>query len=191
MGKKTTNKKLQKKLNSIRNQKCCIPPTVKANDPGEYDGVDEYRDFRPAIDGKPIKNRVGKGKKLNKGQPWYYLTKKESIAIWSSRGSTKMTHEDYIEGYLKQKMSKWELKYPKPKEDDIFYKEELPKWQGARYEFAVMLSSNYAKKEHNCAGTCKPTLMSCCKDYHKCHEHFMNVLGYTLDEHGNSLNKAA
>ena len=32
-----------------------------------------------------------------------------------------MTHEDYIEGYLKQKMSKWELKYPKPKEDDIFY----------------------------------------------------------------------
>lgn len=150
MGKKTINKKLQKKLNSIRNQKCCIPPTVKANDPGEYDGVDEYRDFRPAIDGTPIKNRVGRGRKLNKQKPWYYLTKKENIAIWSSRGSTKMTHEDYIEGYLKQKMSKWELKHPKPKKDDIFYKEEYPKWVSDREahhdNVVAFLSKKYIKK---------------------------------------------
>lgn len=191
MGKKTTNKKLQKKLYSIRNQKCCIPPTMKANDPGEYDGVDEYRDFRPAISTTTIKDRVGKGKKLNKQKPWYYLTKKESIAIENRRKQVKMTHEEYIEAYLKDKMIKWEQTHNKPKEDDLFYKEELPKWQGARYEFAVMLSNNYAKKEHSCVGTCKPTLMACCKDYHKCHEHFMDVLGYTLDKHENSLKKAA
>ena len=191
MGKKTTNRKLQKKLYSIRNQKCCIPPTVKANDPGEYDGVDEYRDFRPAITNVAIKDRVGKGKKLNKQKPWYFLTKKETIAIENRRKSSRMSRDDYIEGYLKQKLNKWESKNPKPKEDDLFYKEDLPKWQGARYEFAVTLSNNYAKKEHNCLGICKPTLMACCKDYHKCHEHFMNILGYTLDNHGNSLNKAA
>lgn len=191
MGKKTTNKKLQKKLDSIRNQKCCIPPIVRANDPGEYDGVDEYRDFRPAVSGTSIKNRVGKGRKLNKQKPWYYLTKKEYIAIENHRKQAKMTHGEYIDAYLKYKMTKWENKHPKPEENDIFYKEELPKWQGARYEFAVLLSNNYAKKEHDCTGECKPTLTACCKDYHKCHEHFMNVLGYTLDNHGNSLKKAA
>lgn len=191
MGKKTTNKKLQKKLYSIRNQKCCIPPTIKANDPGEYDGVDEYRDFRPKVTHVTIKNRVGKGKKLNKQKPWYYLTKKESIAIENRRKQVKMTHEEYIEAYLKDKMTKWEQTHNKPKEDDLFYKEELPKWQGARYEFAVMLSNNYAKKEHDCVDTCKKTFLACCKYYWKCHERFMDVLGYTLDKHGNSLNKAA
>lgn len=191
---KTKNKKLQKRLYIRRNQKNCIPPVVQAVEPGEYNGIDEYRDFHKQCaptNHVTIKNRSGKGRKLNKGKPWYYLTKKEHIAIENNRKSSKMTHQDYIEGYLKQKLSKWEMKHPKPKEDDLFYKEDLPKWQGARYEFAVMLSNNYAKKEHNCVGTCKPTLMAHCKDYHKCHEHFMDVLGYTFDEHGNSLKKAA
>lgn len=150
MGARTINKKLQKRLNRIRNQKNCIPPTVKANDPGEYDGVDEYRDYRPAITHVAINARVGKGKKLNKGQPWYYLTKKEHIAIENNRKSSKMTHQDYIEGYLKQKLSKWEMKHPKPKEDDIFYKEEYPKWVAEREaqhdKIVQFLSQKYIKK---------------------------------------------
>ena len=150
MGKRTTNKKLQKKLYSIRNQKCCIPSTIKTNDPGEYDGVDEYRDFRPAIADVAIKDRVGKGKKLNKQKPWYYLTKKESIAIENKRKSVKMTHEEYIESYLKQKLSKWEQMHNKPKEDDIFYKEEYPKWVSEREaqhdKIVHILSQKYVKK---------------------------------------------
>lgn len=150
MGKKTTNKKLQKKLYSIRNRKCCIPPTIKANDPGEYGGVDEYRDFRPAITDVAIKNRVGKGKKLNKQKPWYYLTKKEHIAIENNRKSAKMTHEEYIEAYLKQKLNKWEQKNPKPKEDDLFYKEEYPKWVAEREsqhdKIVSMLNKKYIKQ---------------------------------------------
>ena len=150
MGKKTTNKKLQKKLYSIRNQKCCIPPTIKANDPGEYDGVDEYRDFRPAITNVAIKNRVGKGKKLNKQKPWYYLTKKESIAIEATRKSNKMTHEDYIEAYLKHKLDKWEQTHKKPAENDIFYKEEYPKWVAEREsqhdKIVSMLNKKYIKR---------------------------------------------
>ena len=150
MGKRTTNKKLQKKLYSIRNQKCCIPPTVKANNPGEYDGVDEYRDFRPNTEHISIKDRVGKGKKLNKQKPWYYLTKKESIAIESKRKSTKMTHQDYVEGYLKQKLNKWEKENPKPAQDDLFYKEEYPKWMTAREEahdkIVAFLSKKYIEK---------------------------------------------
>ena len=150
MGKKTTNKKLQKKLYSIRNQKCCIPPTVKANDPGEYDGVDEYRDFRPAIAHVSIKDRIGKGKKLNKQKPWYFLTKQETIAIENRRKSSRMSRDDYIEGYLKQKLNKWESKNPKPKEDDLFYKEDFPKWVAEREaqhdKIVSFLSNTYIKK---------------------------------------------
>lgn len=150
MGKKTTNKKLQKKLNSIKNQKCCIPALIKANDPGEYDGVDEYRDFRPEIEHISIKDRPGKGRKLNKQKPWYFLTKKEHIAIESSRGPTKITHNEYVELYLKQKMNKWETKNKKPDEQDIFYKEEYPKWVAAREEHhdkvVAMLNKTYIHK---------------------------------------------
>lgn len=150
MGKKTINKKLQKKLYSIRNQKCCIPPTTKANDPGEYDGIDEYRDYRPTIVHVKIKDRVGKGKKLNKQKPWYYLTKKESITIENNRKQTKITHEEYIEAYLKDKLSKWEKKNPKPLENDIFYKEEYPKWVAEREaqhdKIVAFLNKKYIKK---------------------------------------------
>ena len=189
MGAKTVNKKLIKKRERIRNQKNCIPPTVKANDPGEYDGVDEYRDFRPKSEHVSIKDRVDKGKKLNKQKPWYYLTKKESIAINSKRESTKMTHRDYIEGYLKQKMSKWENKHPEPAQDDLFYKEEYPKWRGARFEFAALLSQKTAKKE---TVHCKQNMCKYCFDYKKCNEEFLKILGYTLDKYGNSdVSKAA
>ena len=189
MGKKTTNKKLQRKLYSIRNQKCCIPPTIKTNDPGEYNGIDEYRDYRPTVTHVTIKDRVGKGKKLNKQKPWYYLTKKESITIENNRKQAKMTHEEYIEAYLKDKLSKWEKKNPKPLENDIFYKEEYPKWTGARYEFAALLSQKMARKE---TAHCKQNMCKYCFDYKKCNEEFMNVLGYDLDNHGNSIvNKAA
>ena len=147
---KTKNKKLQKRLYMLRNQKNCIPPKVTANDPGEYDGIDEYRDYRPAITHVSIKNRVGKGRKLNKQKPWYYLTKKESIAIENKRKSVKMTHEEYIESYLKQKLSKWEQTHNKPKEDDIFYKEEYPKWVSEREaqhdKIVQFLSQKYVKK---------------------------------------------
>lgn len=150
MGKKTTNKKLQRKLYSIRNQKCCIPPTTKANDPGEYDGIDEYRDYRPTIIHVKIKDRVGKGKKLNKQKPWYYLTKKESITIENNRKQAKMTHEEYIEAYLKDKLSKWEKKNPKPLENGIFYKEEYPKWVAEREaqhdKIVAFLNKKYIKK---------------------------------------------
>ena len=151
MGKKTTNKKLQKKLYTLLHQKNCVPKAIKANDPGEYDGIDEYRDFRPyPTTHVAIADRIGKGKKLNKQKPWYFLTKKETIAIESSRGPTKMTHEDYIKGYLKHKMNKWEMKNPKPKEDDIFYKQDYPKWvadREAQHDKIVhLLSQKYVKK---------------------------------------------
>lgn len=150
---KTKNKKLQKRLDIRRNQKNCIPPVVKAAEPGEYDGIDEYRDFRKQYaptNHVTIKNRSGKGRKLNKGKPWYYLTKKEHIAIENNRKSSKMTNQDYIEGYLKQKLSKWEMKHPKPKEDDLFYKEEYPKWVADREaqhdKIVQFLSQKYIKK---------------------------------------------
>ena len=100
-----------------------------------------------------------------------------------------MTHEEYIEAYLKDKLSKWEKKNPKPLENDIFYKEEYPKWTGARYEFAALLSQKMARKE---TAHCKQNMCKYCFDYKKCNKEFMNVLGYDLDDHGNSIvNKAA
>jgi len=130
-----------------------IKKALSVNNPGEYDGIDEYRDFRKQCaptNHVTIKNRSGKGRKLNKGTPWYYLTKKEHIAIENNRKSAKMTHQDYIEGYLKQKLSKWEMKHPKPKEDDLFYKEEYPKWVADREaqhdKIVQFLSHKYIKK---------------------------------------------
>ena len=144
------NKRLAKKLAAIRNQKNCIPEKVHANDPGEYDGIDEYHDYRPEIKHKAIKERTGKGKKLNKQQPWYFLTKKERIAIEATRKSSKMTHEDYIEAYLKQKLDKWELAHKKPTEDDLFYKEEYPKWVKEREsqhdKIVNVLNKKYIKR---------------------------------------------
>lgn len=134
MGAKTVNKKLQKKLNSMRHQHNCIPEKVQVTDPGEYDGMDEYRSSKPKIEHIAIKDRKGKGKKLNKQKPWYYLTRVESITIEGRRKPPKMTHDDYIKGYLKQKIDKWERKNPKPKEDDLFYKDEYPKWITAKEE---------------------------------------------------------
>ena len=130
-----------------------IKKALSTNNPGEYDGIDEYRTYRnshTSIIHTPIKERVGKGKKLNKGKPWYYLTKKESITIENKRKSVKMTHEEYIESYLKQKLSKWEQSHNKPKEDDIFYKEEYPKWVSDREaqhdKIVQFLSQKYVKK---------------------------------------------
>lgn len=150
MGAKTTNKKLIKKLKRIRNQKNCIPPKIQAIEPGEYDGVDEYRDFRPEIVHVTIKDRKGKGKKLNKQKPWYYLTKSEHIAIEGRRKPPKMDHDDYIESYLTSKLKKWENKNPKPAQDDLFYKEEYPKWTSAREaihdNIVAQLNKKYIKK---------------------------------------------
>ena len=150
MEKTIKNKRLAKKLYSIRHQKNCIPAFVKANDPGEYDGVDEYRDYRPTVNHVAIKDRHGKGRKLNKQKPWYFLTKKERIAIEVTRKSNKMTHNDYIEAYLKQKLDKWEQTHKKPAEDDIFYKEEYPKWVTEREsqhdKIVSMLNKKYIKR---------------------------------------------
>ena len=77
------------------------------------------------------------------------------------------------------------------KKDEIlgFYKEEYPKWTGARYEFAALLSQKMARKE---TAHCKQNMCEYCFDYKKCNKEFMNILGYDLDEHGNSIvNKAA
>ena len=61
-----------------------------------------------------------------------------------------MTHEEYIESYLKQKLSKWEQSHNKPKEDDIFYKEEYPKWVAEREaqhdKIVHLLNKKYIKK---------------------------------------------
>ena len=150
MEKTIKNKKLQKKLYRMRNQKNCIPEHVAANNPGEYDGVDEYRSSRPNNPHVSIKDRVGKGKKLNKQKPWYYLTKQENIAINARTVSPKMKRDDYITGYLNQKMNKWEKANPKPLETDLFYKEQYPAWIAAReaHHDTIMsfISKKYVKK---------------------------------------------
>lgn len=130
MGKHTTNKKLIKKLNRIRIQKNCIP--AKVNIPEEYNhcGLDAYQESRPKVKHIPVMERKWKCSK----KPWYCLTKKENIAIEKKHKPPKMSKEDYIEAYLKQKMSKWEQKHKKPDEQDLFYKEEYPKWISAREE---------------------------------------------------------
>ena len=69
-----------------------------------------------------------------RGKPWYYLTKSERIAIENRRPSTKMTHEDYIKATLDHKINKWKKKHPEPAKDDLFYKEEHPKWVQAYEE---------------------------------------------------------
>lgn len=147
--------------------------------------IQAYRDMKPEQKHIPVMERKWKCSK----KPWYYLTKVESIAINSRHKSAKMTHDDYIEGYLKDKMKKWEVMHKKPEESDLFYKEECPKWEAARFEFAALLSQKTAKKESN---ACKQNMCKYCFEYNKCNDKFMSILGYTLDEHGNSsLKKAA
>lgn len=143
MGKKTVNKKLKKKLERIRNQKNCIPPKIQANIWDiDNDGVEAYRNTRPYQEHVPIMERKGK---LNK-KPWYILTKKEHIAIDKSHKSTKMTRDDYIKGYIKQKMDKWELKHKKPQDNDLFYSSEFSKWTNAREEHHDRMMSIVSKK---------------------------------------------
>ena len=140
------NKRLAKKLHSIRNQKNCIPPKVEIPEEYNHCGLDAYQEYRPKVKHVPVIER--KWKCSNK--PWYFLTKKERIAIEVTRKSNKMMHEDYIEAYLKQKLDKWEQTHKKPTEDDIFYKEEYPKWVAEREsqhdKIVSMLSKKYVRR---------------------------------------------
>lgn len=66
----------------------------------------------------------------NSKKPWYFLTKEQNIAIEQKRRKTKMSHNDYIESYINQKLRKWEKIHPKPcKDDDIFKEEFIPAWE--------------------------------------------------------------
>lgn len=49
--------------------------------------------------------------------------------------STKLTRAELIEGLIKEKIKKWELKHPCPaKDDDLFKEEYIPKWKKEREE---------------------------------------------------------
>lgn len=140
------NKKLVKKLRRIKEQKNCIPAKVETPEEYNHCGLDAYREYRPKAKHIPIPERKWKCSK----KPWYFLTKKEHIAIEVTRKSNKMTHNDYIEAYLKQKLDKWEQTHKKPAEDDIFYKEEYPKWVAEREsqhdKIVSMLNKKYIKR---------------------------------------------
>lgn len=114
--------------------------------PGEFNGIDEYRSSKPKVEHIAIKDRTGKGRKLNKGKPWYYLTKVESITIDRRKPPVNMIHDDYIEGYLNYKMNKWEMKHKEPEKTDLFYKEEYPKWVAAYEEHHDKVMSWVSKK---------------------------------------------
>jgi len=79
---------------------------------------------------------------LTKGKIYRYETHHESWGdntAWFSVDSEikrtneklkipKFTKNKLIIGYLDKKMQKWIDKHPEPKKDDLFYKEEHPKW---------------------------------------------------------------
>lgn len=140
------NKQIVKKLRRCKQQKNCIP--VKVDTPEEYNhcGLDAYHEYHPKGKHIPVIERKWKCS----DKPWYFLTKKERIAIENKRKQVKMTHEEYIEAYLKQKLTKWEQKHEKPKKDDIFYKEDYPKWVADREaqhdKIVAFLNKKYIKK---------------------------------------------
>lgn len=84
------------------------------------------------------------------GLPWYYLSKRDRIAIEHNRPSTRMTRDAYVEGYLNYKLTKWKALHPEPQENDLFYKEEHPRWvtayEAKHDEIMSFLSKKYIKK---------------------------------------------
>lgn len=72
-------------------------------------------------------------KGIKRKKPWYVLTKRDSIAIESSRKVKKINHTELMEGYVQHKLKKWEAKNPCPVEkDDLFYEQQYPEWAAKR-----------------------------------------------------------
>lgn len=72
-------------------------------------------------------------KGIKRKKPWYMLTKRDSIAIESSRKVKKINHTELMEGYVQHKLKKWEAKNPCPVEkDDLFYEQQYPEWAAKR-----------------------------------------------------------
>lgn len=139
MGKKQSNPAVHMKarLKKKHMATSCIPHpalpkgyTPDGNN-SNWKGASEYRELvpKPIYKHMPVEQRVEA-----RGKPWYYLTKAEHIAIENRRKSPKMTHEDYIKATLDHKTNKWKKKHPEPTKDDLFYKEEHPKWVQAYEE---------------------------------------------------------
>lgn len=84
-------------------------------------------------------------------KPWWYLTsgkcfnseerktqfgtctktwkvQSEASELYAKTIRHKMTREDYIEACIKHKLDKWKKTHPEPQKDDLFYKQEHPKW---------------------------------------------------------------
>lgn len=75
--------------------------------------------------------------------PWYMLTKgkvykcedttwlkveSESTRLHNKTVLKKFTRDDLTIGYLDARMEDWKKLHPEPQTDDLFYKEEHPKW---------------------------------------------------------------
>ena len=72
-------------------------------------------------------------KGIKRKKPWYVLSKRDSIAIESSRKVKKINHTELMEGYVQHKLKKWEAKNPCPVEkDDLFYEQQYPEWAAKR-----------------------------------------------------------
>lgn len=61
--------------------------------------------------------------------------KKKKKSEFPQIPSTKLTRAELIEGLIKEKIKKWELKHPCPaKDDDLFKEEFIPKWKAEKQE---------------------------------------------------------
>lgn len=148
MGKRTKAVHLLAKRAALHTAKNCIP-TI--NLPKDYDptgggdvwsAIEEYRKMVPKTDHIPIKDR----KKPPRNKPWYFLTKEESITINNRHKTNKMTHDDYVKGYINHKLEKWKKKHPEPQPSDLFYKEEHPKWVMNYEEYHDKVVGNVSSK---------------------------------------------
>lgn len=68
--------------------------------------------------------------KTKEGKPDIKAYKAYNRQMSNHRG---LTHEQLIEGYIENKLAKWEKKNPKPcKDDDLFREEFIPLWEALR-----------------------------------------------------------
>lgn len=64
--------------------------------------------------------------------------------------STKLTRAELIEGLIKEKIKKWELKHPCPaKDDDLFKEEFIPKWKAEKQEAKERIEQHVSARYDN------------------------------------------
>lgn len=121
----------------------------------ELNADDYYAKLRDARKAELKKFSDSPARHTKSKKPWYMLSKakyhyethheewgdhtawfkveSESTRLYNKTIPKKFTKNDLVIGYLDKKMEDWQKKHPMPNKDDLFYKEEYPKWQ-AEYE---------------------------------------------------------